>query len=126
MDDIKRPKSRTKLTPQEEETISRLNSAGRTSLEIAATLGRTATTINSYLERVGLRQRSQKPAQPPKQRYEVTIQNIPPAVFRLTTDAAVRRGITIGEAMLRCTEYVLKKDAPAKALDVIEFRHSIK
>jgi hypothetical protein len=113
--------ARKRLTEQEMETAVRLSAQGRTTGEIAATLARSPATIGDFLKRHGLRRPAPKPAPQPAVRYEVTIRDIPPPVFRLLTDCAVRRKITTAEAMLRFTQHCLKYDSPSKALDTIQW-----
>jgi hypothetical protein len=112
---------RGKLTPQEIETIERLVGHGRATTEIAATIARYPSTVSDYIRRHHLRPPGVKQQAPRPVRYEVTITDIPPAVYRLATDCAARRQISIGEAMLRFSQYVLKCGSPSKALDVVSW-----
>jgi hypothetical protein len=126
MEEVKTPKPRrVKLTPQECEVIERLSAAGRTAIDIAAVTGRCATTINGHLMRAGLRQPAPKPAFTPPKKYEVVVKGIPKPIFQLICDASVRRKITPAEAMLRCAEYIFLRGSPSKALDAVEFRHTL-
>jgi IS30 family transposase len=113
------PIIRGKLSQQEREVIERLSAAGRTSSDIAAVLSRSPGTICYYARKHGLQLAAK---QPTAKRYEITVKNIPPAIFRLATDAAARRRLPLAEVVLRCLEYTFHDGSPSRALDVAERR----
>jgi IS30 family transposase len=116
--------ARGRLTSQEIETVERMSAQGRPTIAIAAALSRYPSTVSDYIRRHGLRPPGYKaPSAPPKPvRYAVEVKNIPPAIYRLVSDCAVRRQISMGEAMLRFAEHVLRNGSPSRALDTVQSR----